>query len=369
MKFIIAGNVIEITSLSQVMDDEFVSLHEAYFGQGSLNWDRFESLAIEFFDEHPDPSQPEHDSYFNNFTVIWRHFLAGRNFEQAEHIWRMALSPALAWEDNSSGNRVHKGTPYYFWGWTALQRGDLDKAYALLHLAVGEDVATTGRDLPDTPAYWFASLDYEKAARAFGGEWLYSQMKYLDDRQNTYSSRHNRPFQLADFKSQFLNTPPSVDIAFLFAYTVARLMQLHSVPARALSTGFAGQLEANLLFDLALVIDGAIKNRNPNSWRFIDHAEYLLRNAGQPLNNAQLGDINQAFNNDFDNALSTILDGQFTLSNNVPLSVAQTDVALAYGIRNRGAHDVTSAPTVWKRFSEIDQALFSALFLTVDFLY
>lgn len=369
MKFIISGNLIEISNLTQKLDDEFVSLHEAFFGQGSVNWDRFESHAIDFFNEHQDPTQAAHDNYFNNFTVVWRHLLGARNYDQAEQIWSMALSPALTWEQNNKGKRIHKGTPYYFWGWTALQRGDLDKAYALLHLAVREDVATSGRDFPDAPANWFASLDYEKATRAFGGEWLFSQMKYLDARQNKYSSRYNRPFQLVDFKSEFLQTPPNVDIGFLFAYTVARLMHLERVPAQALSTGFAGQLEANLLFDLALVIDGAIKDKNPSTWRFIDHAEHLLQIVGEPLDNAQLGEISQAFNADFDSALSSILDGEFILSSNVPLSTAQTDVALAYGIRNRGAHDVTAAPTVWKRFSEIDQALFSVLFLTVDFLY
>jgi len=369
MKFIIAGKIIEINDLTPELNDEFVAFHEAYFAQGSVNWDKFESIAIDFFNKNQDPRQPAHDNYFNSFTVVWRHFLGSRNYDQAEYIWKMALSPALLWEQRNQGKRIHKGTPYYFWGWTALQRGDLDKAYALLHLAVSEDIKTSGKDYPDTPAYWFASLDYEKAGRAFGGEWLYKQMKFLDSRQNKYSSRYNRTFQLEDFKSKFLHAPPSVDIGFLFAYTVARLMQLANIPSRALLTSFASQLEANLLFDLALVIDGAIKKKNPSKWRFIHHAEHLLSSVGEPLNEAQLSEINNAINANFDQALAKILDGQFRFSDNTTLSIAQIDVALAYGMRNRGAHDVSAAPTVWNRFADIEQALFDVLYMVVDFLY
>lgn len=369
MKFIIAGQTIEINGLVPDLDKSFLRLHEAYFGQGSVNWDEFEDAAQAFFDKHQDPTHSSHDDYFNNFTVVWRRFMAARNYDEAERIWEMALSPALLWEGKNKGKRIHKGTPYYFWGLTALQRGDLDKAYALMHLAANEDVLTSGQRYPDTPAYTFASLNYEKALQAFGGEWLVNQMRFLDSRQNVYSAAYDRPFKLDDFKTKFLHTPPAVDIGFLFTYTVARLMQLLDVPEPALLTSFASQLQANLLFDLTLVIDGAIKAKNTGKWKFIHHAECLLGVVGQPLTGAELGEINQAFGVDFDKTLSDILDGQFKLSNKTGLSTAQRDVALSYGMRNRGAHDVSAAPTVWNRFGEIEQALFNVLYMAIDFLY
>ena len=132
MKFIIAGQTIEINSLAPALDEKFIALHGAYFGQGTINWDEFEEVARGFFDQHPDPKQSSHDDFFNNFTVVWRRFIATRNYEEAERIWHMALSPALSWEGANAGKRIHKGTPYYFWGLTALQRGDLDKGYARL---------------------------------------------------------------------------------------------------------------------------------------------------------------------------------------------------------------------------------------------
>jgi hypothetical protein len=368
MEFIISGQTIQIESLDSCIDDQFIMLHAAYFGSEVLKWDTFVTSANEFFDKFPDPKSGFHDKFFNNFTVIWRSYLQARNYDAAEHIWSKALSTAFLWESSNSGKRIHKGTPYYFWGMTALERGDLDKGYALMHQAVTEDTLTHGGLYPASPAFAFASLNYAEPAQAFR-EWLYKQMVYIDSFQNNYSSQYARPFKLDDFKNKFLLNPPTVDLGFLFAYTVARLMHLAGVPDHALTSSFAAQLEANLLFDLTLVIDGTIKTKNVGEWKFSKHASFLLNALGEPLTDNELGEVNQAFQADFDKTLATILDGTFTLSQPKSLSPAQRDVSLAYGLRNRGAHDVTAAPTVWTKFSEIQQSLFNVLYLSVDFLY
>jgi len=180
---------------------------------------------------------------------------------------------------------------------------------------------------------------------------------------------YSRPFILDDFKNKFLLKPPTIDLGFLFAYTVARLMQLAKLPSHALASSFAAQLEANLLFDLTLVIDGTLKDKNQGEWKFFKHAGFLLATVSQPMTDQELSLVNQSFNDDFDETLGSILDGTFTTSNNQILSQAQRDVAITYGMRNRGAHDVTAAPTVWTRFSDIEQALFNVLYMSVDYLY
>jgi hypothetical protein len=368
MEFIIGGQSISIESLDQIIDDKFISLHAAYFGREALKWASFEETAKSFFTKFPDPKSGMHDKYFNNFTVIWRSYLASRSFDRAEEIWRRALSPAISWERENPDKRIHKGTPYYFWGMTALERGDLDKGYALMHQAVTEDALTQGKEYPSSPGFAFASLNYAQPEQAFR-EWLYRQMVYINARQNQYSARYRRPFILKDFKDKFLVNPPSVNIGFLFAYSVARLMQLAELPPYTLASRFAAQLEANILFDLALVIDGALKAKNPAKWKFIHHAEFLLAKVGCPLREQDLIEVNQAFRADFEKTLSTILDRTFTIPGNGSLSDAQSDVCLAYGMRNRGAHDVSAAPTIWKRFSDLEQALFNVLYSAVDVLY
>ena len=365
MEFIIGGQTIQIENLDPSIDDQFVLLHAAYFGREALKWASFEEAANAFFDKYPDPNSGHHDKYFNNFTVIWRSYLNSRKFDGAEDIWRRAMSTALSWESLNPGKRVHKGTPYYFWGMTALERGDLDKGYALMHQAVAEDTLTYGVQCPASPAFAFASLNYAERAQAFR-DWLYRQMRYIDARQNAYSATYGRPFILENFKDKFLLKPPNVDIGFLFAYSVARLMQLSKTPDHALASGFAAQLESNLLFDLTQVIDGTIRAKNPTKWKFVHHAEFMLQIVGEPLTEQELGEVNQAFGAGFDASVGAMLDGTFGLAGGKILSRAQRDVSLAYGMRNRGAHDVTATPTVWKRFAEIEQALFNVLYMAVD---
>ncbi len=251
---------------------------------------------------------------------------------------------------------------------TALLAGELDKGYSLMHQAVEEDVETTGVPVPDTPAYALASLNYAKADQAFR-HWVFMQMKYIDHRQNNYSAKFARKFILDEFKSKFLLSPPSIDIGFLFAFTVARLMKLAEVPSHALMSRFAGQLEANILFDLALVVDGTIKKMNPGEWKFIKHAEFLLTSVGSPLTTQELREINDAFKAAFDKAMNAVFDGSYKLANGSPLGGYQTDVSVAYGLRNKWAHDVTSNQAIQMRFQEIEQSLFNVLYMSVDYLF
>jgi hypothetical protein len=146
-------------------------------------------------------------------------------------------------------------------------------------------------------------------------------------------------------------------------------MRLATAPDHSTVNPFAGQLELNILFDLTLVIDNAIKAKNPAHWKFIDHAECLLKAAASPLTNAQLGEINRQFNNDFDVTLQSALAGRLALRDGTALDRIQSDVALVYGLRNYGAHNTSTASTVWNRFIEVQESAFRTLFATIEYLY
>lgn len=366
-RFIIGGRAIEIVALGKDIDKAFIALHAAYFGHQALDWAEFETTAAQFLDANPKPSDI-HNAYFNNFTIIWRNFLSSGNFDEAERVWDMALSPVLKWEEVHPGQRAHKGTAYYFWGMTALQRGDLDKGYVLMHQAVEEDVLTMGQAVPDTPALALATLNYAKADQAFK-QWVNQQASFLNRGLNHYSAKYVRPFILDDFRNSFLLKPPNIDVVFLLAFAVARLMKITTLPPHSLKSRFAGQLEANVFFDIALVIDSMIHAKNPNDKWFIDHAKYLLAAAGQPITLKFLQDANAAFNADFNAALIGCLDGLPLAPSGIVLTGLQADVGLAYGIRNRCAHDVTSSPAIWERFTDAYQALMNVMFAAVDYLY
>ena len=201
-----------------------------HFCGQALSWRVFSDTAKVFFTLRSG-SYDAHDKYFTNFEIVWRYFLSLGRLGEAEHIWDLALRPALEWEQESrvSGLRIHKGTPYYFWGMTALLRGDLDRGYCLIHQAVSEDSATNPETYRTLPGFALATLDYEKPDQAFR-QWVLQQADFLAKRVVRYSDIHGRPFVLSDFQDRFLRQPPDTDTLFLFAHVVARLMQLSEIP-------------------------------------------------------------------------------------------------------------------------------------------
>lgn len=367
MKFVIGGRSFNLNDLEPSLDQTFVDLYASYIGNTPFVWSTLFQAVQTFLQKSPDRNNV-HNLYFNNFTRLWGSFLSSGNFDEAENIWRMALDPVLEFEANNAGREVHKGTAYYFWGMTSILRGDLDRGYSLVHQAVEEDIATMKQAYPPTPAFALASLNYSKHDQAFR-DWVIRQAQFLNEFQNAYSSTYNRKFILEDFRSSFLNSPPSTDIVFLFAYTVARFMSIHSTPVHSLRSKFTGQLLVNLFFDLTLTIDAAAKAKNPAGKTFIHQAKFISQKAGDALSITKLKKINKQYNIDFEKTLSSIINGTFTFSDGTGLSKLQADIAVAYGIRNKGAHDISGSPTIWKRFTEIEQIILNVLFMTIDYCY
>lgn len=367
MRYVLAGRTYEIRDLDPSLDPLFTQLHAAYLGATPFPWIHFKQVAEPYLAK-TSPRSNEHNEYFNNFTIVWNLLLSGARFDEAETLWEMALDPALETEANNPGHEIHKGTAYYFWGMTAILRGDIDKGYALMHQAVEEDVATTNSPIPNTPAYALATLNWRKQDQAFL-QWVRAQASFLDGKQNEYSARYGRQFTLEDFRSRFLNSPPSTELAFLFAYSIARLMGLGKAPQHTVKSRFAGQLFMRIFSDMLTIIETALNSKNPGGGTFIHQAEFLSQAANDHFSNAKLGELNGIFDTDFDGTMNSLLDRSFAYPDNSALSELQSEIGIAYGLRNRAAHDVSPTPVMWHRFPEIMQSLLNVMFMTVDYLY
>jgi hypothetical protein len=363
----ISGEQIVLSVLGPPLEPLFERFYQDYFSGQRLPWEELATAASEYFDHHPDDSVA-HDAYFNNFVSLWQRMMMGQLYVDAERVWEEALQPALDWEEDNPCERIHKGTPYYFWAMTVIMRRDMDRGYLLSHKALHEDIATSGQAQPNTPGYALVSLDDQRLEQAFR-PWVVHQAQYVEDRINAYNAIHHRHLTLANIRQRFLTQPPSVDTLFLFTYTLARLMNVTDAPTHTRNNAFAGQMEINILFDLTLVIDASIKMKNPGEWMFSRHVEHLLAAAGAPLTQHQLqNEINGAFKLRFDLTIQAALDGALTIPSTA-LSWLQCDIALAYGIRNFGAHNTGAAPSIYERFEEVQQALFNVLFATIEHLY
>lgn len=93
----------------------------------------------------------------------------------------------------------------------------------------------------------------------------------------------------------------------------------------------------------------------------------MLQHAGHPLTEKDVGDINGLFNGSFDASVQAALDGTLRLAAKA-LDRFQCDIALAYGLRNYGAHNTATTATIYNRFDDVENALFRAFFAAIDYL-
>lgn len=94
-----------------------------------------------------------YDKYFSNFTSLWNLLLYQGSFFYAEQLWQISIETAKKWDKRQNQNKkIHKGTPFYFWGVTCILKEDLEKGFLLMHQALEEDKKNIDlNQLNDTP--------------------------------------------------------------------------------------------------------------------------------------------------------------------------------------------------------------------------
>jgi hypothetical protein len=373
--------------LDEQMDKVFVDLLSKFFknsGQpvetlfGKYPND-FDKEIIDFlFRKQTSPGQPiifkQQDNLFTNFSIIHNNYLFNGLLDEAQKLWARVLLPVFEWE-KQSGARVHKGSIYYFWGAIAIQKGEIDKGFFLIHSSVEEDIKTQNSKSPGTPAYKTVTLDFQDP-----NQYLFNFVTILSDFLNNfignYTNEFGNKFKIEDFKKFFLLNPPSIDVVFSFTHTLARMKLFSRVPPFAIQGNFAASYELNLLFDLVLVIDAKIFSSIPSpqkdDWKFSYLANLLLQKSGgdiNPNNNKnKLSCINRHKEANFDKTLNDLIDQKFIYDDGSKASKLECQIGIAYCLRNRGAHKIESVPTILTRYSEIQQCLFNVLFLSIEHL-
>ena len=159
-----------ISSLTPALDRAFTQLYEAFSGPKAFDLREFHDAVFEFLDKGEN-SPTSHDTYFNNFTILWTGYQNSGHFDHAEAVWEMALKPVLRWEHDHPGTFVHKGTPFYFWGMTAILRGEIDRGYLFMHRSVKEDERTNPRNYQKSPGFYFALITERQTKHSDLGSW------------------------------------------------------------------------------------------------------------------------------------------------------------------------------------------------------
>jgi len=328
-----------------------------------------ETVALSYLFEHP--SLEIARRYHKNLRLVWVDYYRNGRLRDAETFLSRVLLPIYQREQRS-GTQVPKGPIYYFWAGTCLLMRELDKGFLLMHSSYSEDVRTNSPQ--PTPARKFVTLQFDDA-RQFFGPLVIMYADYLNEFLIPY--RLLRPSSLTkkDFRTRFLESASPPDIIFTFTHALARLHQYNSISQYILRSDFAGQYGLNLLFDLVLVIDNAIKQRHPDSnSRHIQASEllgYLASNEGYPLKHGHLTGVvsPDVKSKGFDIVLLDLLDRVYMLPSPPKSLSLESDIAITYLIRNRGAHELSTSRVVATRLNHIAQSIFNVLFLTVDSFY
>lgn len=350
-------------------DHEMSAAFGAFFRRSwtdSQNWQVLQDAGVVFFTRHRG-DHGRHDAFFGAFGPLIQSRVAARDFVGAQRIWESALNISDRWERENSGSYIHKGTAYYYWAASALEAGDLETAYLVMHRALEEDVRKANGQWPGGAAAAFVTLDYQEENQALREE-VSEQANFLEEFLRTYRNTRHSVLTLGDVKRRFLSNVQNRDAVFLFSLTLARLKSLVRLPAHVRDNPFAGQIGLNVLLDLVQVVESSIA-----TWELATHGQTfpakalaLSARAGLALTQDDIGDLNQGQRGNFEATIASLVDSIFQNSRGRAFESTECDIGVAYVLRNRAAHHVGGSPVVRSRFVEVTQRVANALFLVID---
>jgi hypothetical protein len=329
----------------------------------------FRVFADTYFDQNQ--TTADHDKFFGAFTPIWLDLIRRRHYFKAIKIWQFALGLAVDWQRRNRPSKIHKGTPYYFLGVTAILNNELENGFLAFHQAMKEDQRLAGRRTPEAPAYWFATLDSSRQNQFFKLK-VEQMAMYLSERLEEYSTNRGGSLRVQDFRRRFLRLKKLREEVFYFVYLMFKLKKLvketHKVYKKNI---FSSLLHAKLLFDFCLISDKVIENKNPaHSSRHLSFWDEMMFLSSPNIallsfNRRKLSTINRDFERNFTTTMYDLLLGRYHLS----LSDIEKDFAIAYGIRNFAAHKIQNQKVLYNRMIELAQSILNTLFFTVEKLY
>lgn len=366
--FQIKSQSFTISNLDDSMNEFFRKLYESHLSGTSLDINNFELETFNFYNKNINRFD-KHDSYFSNYTILWRLYLSNGHLSIAEQLWDFSLNIAYKWEQLNSGKRIHKGTPYYFWGTTCILKGDYENGFLLMHQALNEDIKTHNNNKPLTPSYFFVTLDYDKFEQFFRSKVL-EMSDFLNNLIKEYNISRNGNLTTNTFKTVFLDNYSIIDTVFTFVFTLFNLKKISiDINDHLTQNQFASLIQADIIFRLCKIVDITVKNKNQSQWKFIDHLDFLSRNTSLTLIRSKSAEANSSFNNDFSNTIDELLNSRYHFQDGSSPQFIEEDFLLAYGFRNFVAHNIENQPIIYRNFIQLYSRILYSLFFIIENLY
>jgi hypothetical protein len=362
IEFLISENIrFRGNDLGTDLNELFLRYYKKYLLGEKFDENEFIRVAHQYFDKAVNDHNA-HDKFFENFTVLTE---SNPDFFLRGEIWDFSLYVVSKWEEKNQNFRIHKGTPYHFKGITYLKYGDYINGFISIHQAVNEDVLTKGKDHPDTPGFYFVTLNYEQSV--YGKELVDEISQYLEEKILKYKSERKGVIELNSFKTSFLENYDDLDIVISFVYLLFIVNKIErKIEEKLRRNDFASLIEVGHIFDLCLVIDSFLRTCDGEKY-FSGHLDYMIKKGLLHMTSDQTKrEWNSCINADFEKAIVELLDGKFCFVDGSRPSGIDADFLLAYGFRNHGAHNIEAEGFICDRFSDIIQRILNTLFYFVE---
>jgi hypothetical protein len=331
------------------------------------NWDAFEQEAFKHFDAHPVDTDA-HAEFFQYFTPQWRQLCDVGLYAQAENLWSKAVEIAFKWE-KMNGVHIHKGTPFYFWGGTALIKGDIDHGFVLIHEAFNEDLLAerSGGRSADTLPAWCLVILKDEEQKQYWGSLVQELAKFLDARISIYNQECRRSLTLPDFKSRFLQSLDFRETAFFFVYSLWKFKQHLDTSQDMTNSSFSTLLQLDTTLNLYVVLEDVLKKYYENGMlnQLIEHFSIkhnLAIHQPPPGEQKKRNELMQErFDADPDTTIRDVLSG-----NIFHYTQLQTALSIAPRLRNAAAHRVQSYSALNGQTSKLLQTALNTIFAVID---
>ncbi len=368
---------------NEPIDDEFEKAL-IFFRNGKFILDlSFKQALFDFLTKHKNDSYEIHDHLFENFTSFWLNpDYTLKPIQLCDLVFDKILSLVHEWEDKNKPDKIHKGTPYYFYGTVSILKGDIEKGLLLMHQAYQEDkrLGRVGTDKP-TPAECFILLEHGVKEQFFRQK-VVETVNFLNERLECYRTINQTSLDIDLLRTKFLKKSSYYKEALFFVYSIYKLKKIiNEIEPRIRENTIASYMETTLIFELCKLVEVLLKNiyledsvkaryglrRTPTLFYY---TLFFCEDINLSLKKENLDFLNGERDRNFKNTITKLTNHTYSDTGFVTNPIAiEFDVALTYCLRNFGGHKIEERETIYKEFPKIVQSILNMLFFIIEKKY
>lgn len=310
--------------------------------------------------------------FFDSFTGYWRlNLLRQGKHVLAIQLWREIISWATTWEE-TTGNHLHKGSPYAFLAYTYLMIGDIDTGFAYIYNAIEDDIVLNSVcprvNYPsDAPVYLTATLSSRPAN--IMAPLVLERRNELEHYLNLYRNELHRNLSIEELDRKFLQNPTLETIKYYFVFTFWTIFE-HQRKVRydMMNNDFSKLRYSDWLFSLCLVIDKLFHSHQSYSAptlgteivNYVIWKGWMTRdefNVLKERENIQDGDPDKVTHR----LLTSTLH-----HNGTPVRTEIRNLLIAWNLRNFSGHNIQIQKVIGTHFQDLLKILLFDIFLILE---